>query len=216
MAILKNVEVFIYSRSTQNKLSEFDVPDFETTIEDNKIEKYVEATTDEEFGIAVGVKHGFDFRGADGLKILIDIDGGIVERPWFVNRSDARKGYRTEDTNVNQLGKWHKVYFAFGSVSIGEYKTISYIIRSFNIDKTFVPVDENADIDKEKRDEQLSSLGRIVVKVTRARCEQIEPEAWVEDSIETASGLHKKLVLGSISHTFKYYPMLEQGLGNHI
>ncbi|MCJ1250514.1 hypothetical protein MMC30_007742 [Trapelia coarctata] len=86
MAVIEDVEVTIVSKSTGQPLVEYDDPDKETSTGGEEVQKYVEAVSDEEFGFVVRLKEGFNYHGADGIKVVFTMDGDTLRRRKFYKR----------------------------------------------------------------------------------------------------------------------------------
>lgn len=86
MAIIEDVEVQIVSTATDQVLTEYDDPDPDAVVALRKIEKSIQAETNDEFYILVTLKQGFDYYGADGIRIGFNMDGGMLSRSKFYTR----------------------------------------------------------------------------------------------------------------------------------
>ncbi|MCJ1433775.1 hypothetical protein MMC27_003140 [Xylographa pallens] len=196
MAVLEHVEVKIISSSTGQQLKEYDDPEPETIAEDEEtgseeIKKYIEAESGEEFKIQVTLKKGFCYHGADGILIRVHIDGDALSRQyWRLRPSYVSASTRlptdivefVSSTNVKRGEEWCQMNFGFGEVI----------------------VNEDLHFDAMALHEKMRKLGSIHVKVRRATSTAlVKPKAYESAKVITSSELDKKLVVKSISHTFK-------------
>ena len=132
MAISKDVEVKIISMHTHRPLAEYNKPGVLAT--SSEIERYIESESDTGFRIVVTLKKGFHYQGADGVSVLIRIDGGTVKirrnyekafalpyeyRKLRIIHSDV--SYAISDAMVKRDNEWLSTFFRFGAVSVGTY-----------------------------------------------------------------------------------------------
>ncbi|MCJ1383872.1 hypothetical protein MMC17_006986 [Xylographa soralifera] len=196
MVVLKHVEVKIISVPIGQRLKEYDVPDSEIVADDEetgsgKIQKYIEAESGKEFEIQVILKKGFSYHGAAGIHIKIGIDGDALNRnhwrprPPHVLPSTKLRADVVEvvsGTKIKRGEEWRYSRFGFGEVT----------------------VDEDLHLDATALQEKLRKLGSIHIAVCRAtRTTRVKPTAYKSAKVTTSSELDKKLIVKSISHTFK-------------
>ena len=128
MAVLEDVEVHVVSSCTRKRLVEYDNPNLDVATEQREIKKFIEAETDGEFYIRVKLKAGFDYHGADGVCIYLQIDGDAVDC-YEYRRLKRRKIYRGKlikdisykfrDVPAKRSSGWVDVTFAFGKAETG-------------------------------------------------------------------------------------------------
>ena len=130
MAILEDVEVFIKSTATGERLVEYDNPDPEDEAGSLQVEKFVEAQSEAEFQVVVNLKAGFDYHGADGVRVRLVLDGGAVRRHWYKCKSELvpindklleDKSFSFATVSSKRGEDWIRVAFSFGKVDVGEY-----------------------------------------------------------------------------------------------
>lgn len=127
MAIIEDVEVQIVSTSTGEALLEYDNPDRDATVEPVRVEKYIEAATDEEFHIVVTLREGFDYHGANGILVTYDLDGNMLKRQEFFRRPDdnhrltTAKIIKFKSAQVKVDNTWKRIHLSFGSVDVGMF-----------------------------------------------------------------------------------------------
>lgn len=130
MAILKDVEVRVVSKTTGLPLAEYAKPGM-IMGSNTSVERYIEAKTGEDFQIEVFIKRSFKYSKAWGLKIAIDIDGGVVSFTGFKSKVSAANLQATgrpvvvESVPHLRGGHWSNVGFRFGSLSTSKSKHLA-------------------------------------------------------------------------------------------
>ena len=208
MAILDKVEVTIVLRSTGQPLAEYDDPDKETSAGGKEVRKYVEAVSDEDFQFVVCLKKGFKYHGADGIDVRFYIDGDALRRSKFYERPKQytsrqvlkeETSYTYSSATVGEGSEWSKVGFSFGAARIGLSR-----VPSFSQRLTLAAfLDEDLRVDETILHKQLACLGQIKVTVRRANLSWREQSPPKEERLQPTEVLDKKLIVKSISHTFK-------------
>lgn len=126
MVVIDNLEIYIVSTATGSKFHEYDNPERGQTANENKVEKYIEAESNVEFGVVVILKAGFDYHKADGVNFDVKIDG--TSRVAYCPKQKVKiKAERLiEDVKLEQnymcimhQGSWYRARFSFGSVTVG-------------------------------------------------------------------------------------------------
>lgn len=124
MAILGDIEVRIASRTTGKALDEYDKPDTVLSKDGLSIEKFIKAETGLEFHIEILVKPSFNFYGASGVQIRIDIDGDRVAYRQYWSQGSLLKKYNEKnpvifDDVLHKEGtQYSRIRFNFGSLDI--------------------------------------------------------------------------------------------------
>ncbi|MCJ1262949.1 hypothetical protein MMC22_002819 [Lobaria immixta] len=152
MGAFKDIEVHVVSSSDDRELVEYDNPKAITPGDINSKEKFIEAITGLVYHMKVIVKPSFKLQGADGIRIGVRIDGGVVNQRTYYDRDTVKQRQRTGSPFIDS-----KVKFQEGSI----WRKSTYSFGSLNID-------EELDIEKELLDRQASQLGSIKVWVQRA------------------------------------------------
>ncbi|KAL8922551.1 MAG: hypothetical protein Q9208_005053 [Pyrenodesmia sp. 3 TL-2023] len=126
MAILNEVEVRVVSKATGQSLDEYDKPGSALAINGSSVEKYIEARTGEDFAVEIRVKEGFDCFRAWGIRIGLEIDGGVVNYCRNLSKEKVSH-YRTVgapailDSVRQSDGKVHsRIGFQFGLLTMNE------------------------------------------------------------------------------------------------
>ena len=103
------------STATGLALIEYDDPDPDTPIAARKIEKCIQAETDEEFYISVRMGKGFHFRGGRGIMVAYHLDGDTLKRKTYRKRASRYQivkddeAYTIDHTMVNTGGIWKRI-----------------------------------------------------------------------------------------------------------
>ncbi|KAL8895754.1 MAG: hypothetical protein Q9207_008029 [Kuettlingeria erythrocarpa] len=167
MAILKDVEVRVVSKTTGRLLDEYEKPGTDMG-DGTSVERYIEAKTGEDFQIEVFIKKGFEFWGASGVKIGIEIDGGVVAyakympKKFVAVRQAAGNPVLLDSVAHLDGTQWSKVGFRFGSLSTSESKS-----SQPEDPLTKRNADEEIDMPQEELDCRATSLGLIDVCLQR-------------------------------------------------
>lgn len=126
MVTLEHVEVHIVSSFDDRELVEFDNPNAIPSSNKHSTEKFIEAITDLTYHIKVNLKPSFQLYAADGIRIGIKIDGGVVsqgsEYSWREIEEKRRTGspFLDADVEFRQGSIWRQSTFSFGSLNMGE------------------------------------------------------------------------------------------------
>ncbi|MCJ1265365.1 hypothetical protein MMC22_005242 [Lobaria immixta] len=151
MVAFKDIEVHVVSSSDDRELVEYDNPKAITPGDINSKEKFIEAITGLVYHIKVIVRPSFKLHRADGIKIRVKIDGGVVNQSNYYVRDTVNQRQRTgspfiiSEVKFREGSIWQKSTYSFGSLNI----------------------DEELDIEKELLDRQACQLGSIKVWVER-------------------------------------------------
>ncbi|KAL8690457.1 MAG: hypothetical protein Q9224_004404, partial [Gallowayella concinna] len=152
MAILNDIEVRVVSKSRGKPLQEYDSPKKTDAVDQHTIEKFIEATTGEDFAVEVFVKKGYTCKGAWGLRVGINIDGGVVKFAYSFSSADVKE---------TQLAG--KRLIIFDSVPHSEGSVHSEIGFRFGS----LTIDESIDTTQEDLNTQAATLGTIRISVQR-------------------------------------------------
>lgn len=148
MAIIEDVEVQIVSTNTGQALSEYDNPDAGTTADAKSVEKYIQAETGTEFHMRIKLKKGFNYYGADGVRVSFNMDGGVLIRSVFFQRPRAIKDerlpehcvYTMDQTTIRDGDVWKRIHYSFNAVAVGKLLLSLNRLLSWNIQmRTFTP-----------------------------------------------------------------------------
>ena len=129
MAILENIEVRVVSGLTGNQLEEYHSPAVGEGDCLSVVEKYIQANDNEEFGIVIVLKAGFDYHGADGIQYTYKIDGNTSRNSLVLLKplGGIKYGILLEDITykkntikTQQNGRWYDNKFTFGLVTVGK------------------------------------------------------------------------------------------------
>ncbi|KAL8932504.1 MAG: hypothetical protein Q9216_006809 [Gyalolechia sp. 2 TL-2023] len=146
MAILKDVEVRVVSKGTNQPLEEYEKFDSAAGLDDSSVERYVESKDGEEFQVEVFLRNGFSCGEGWGIKVGIEIDGGVVS--FFKPCSEAE---------VMQLQKSLKPIMLDSVPIVEGSKCIENGFR----------FDENLEMTEQELELKASTLGVIKVYVER-------------------------------------------------
>lgn len=206
MAVIEDVEVQIVSVRTGEALLEYDDPDPNAVAKPMRVEKYIQATTDEEFHIMVKLREGFDFHGADGVRFGYNLDGDMLSRCKIFRRPDEVERLETAEILTIQSarakidGTWKRIRFSFGAVGIGTFVGGHQTLHS----QLTALQDEDLRTEKNILDTQLHTLGNIHVYVGRVKQHKRKSAKRNEGEIGTRhDNVNKKLLIQSISHSVK-------------
>ncbi|KAL8682857.1 MAG: hypothetical protein Q9186_001103 [Xanthomendoza sp. 1 TL-2023] len=190
MAILKDFEVRVVSKSTGKPLQEYDSPET-TAVDHYTIEKFIEATTGEDFAVEVFIKEGYSCHRAWGVWVGINIDGGVVDfghpicRSVVKERQPAGKRLTIFDSVSHSEGSVHsRIGFRFGSLTI----------------------DESIDTTQEDLNTQAATLGTITIAVERVNRKVLSSPRLAPafyrppESFSAAKELIKNKHVGSVMH----------------
>ena len=126
MVAFKDIEVHVVSSSDDRELVEYDNPKAITPGDTNSKEKFIEAITGLVYHIKVIVRPGFKLHRADGIKIRVKIDGGVVSHYTYYDRDTVKQRQRTGSPFINSKATfregstWRKSTYSFGSLNIGK------------------------------------------------------------------------------------------------
>lgn len=126
MVNLKDVEVHVVSSFDNREFVEFDNPKALTSSDEHSSEKFIEAITGLAYHIKVNIKPDFKMYAADGIKIRISIDGGVVSFSNFYPRNLVEKRKSTGSPMIfstvpfREGSVWRNSKYSFGSLNIGE------------------------------------------------------------------------------------------------
>ncbi|KAK4894305.1 hypothetical protein LTR27_007438 [Elasticomyces elasticus] len=149
----------------------------------SKSESYIEAVTDQEFGVLVQLKPNFDYKGCSHAKIDLDIDN--LHTSWCVRRPDKGDGRSEWMSKTRRMvdGEYRRRGFSFGEV---------------------LP-DCSVDLSTEEEDSEADKRGKIIVTVIRGSSitqkRQTAPPNGTSDMTMTSS--KRVAVDKGKSHTLK-------------
>ena len=126
MAIIDNLEIYVVSTATGERLQEYGNPERDAIEGQNAVEKYIEAESNVEFSIVVVLNAGFNYHKADGVKIFVTLDGTtrtkFYPKPSINIKADClTKKFKLErkDMTLKRDGNWFRSRFSFGLVTVG-------------------------------------------------------------------------------------------------
>jgi len=117
----EGIEVFVKSVERDEAYVEYAVPDVGDQTSPDKMERYIEAVTGEQFAIAVKIPADFEYHTAEGVGIGVQI--GDTDGYHFRRKSLAcnRKGIEyVRDTLLYHIdGQWKHCTLSFNEVEMG-------------------------------------------------------------------------------------------------
>lgn len=126
MAILKDIEVRVVRKDTQEVLQEYDKPDSTVSTDEYAIEKYVEAKEGQDFEVHVFIREGFKCFAAWGVEVGINIDGGVVEFSYYYSKSEVERLQKSNKPTKfrsvlhSERSAHSEIGFRFGTLSSGK------------------------------------------------------------------------------------------------
>ena len=209
MVVLKDMEVYVVSSRSGERLVEYDNPNPDAAIRDRETEKFIEAKSDEEFYISVNLKAGFSYYAADGVKIYLNIDGAAVDCVWYAPKdvSSIRHkklvndiSYQFRDLPAKRGNGWVDVAFAFGKAEPGR----CWNCFGGSVPKIFYP-DEELHLEPAALRQQIKEVGTIVVCLARVTSRSLKhPRDRMSLDPCPVGQIDKKLIRQNISNTLKW------------
>ncbi|KAI9790606.1 MAG: hypothetical protein M1816_004938 [Peltula sp. TS41687] len=117
MAILEGIEVRV--KCNGEFLAEYDEPEAVAGRNDLEVVKYVEAIPNAIFSVQLDVRPGFQYEGADALRITRQFDDN-KPRYYYLPWHQQRNEWSTEKYLCDKSQQWKLTKFAFGSVDTVE------------------------------------------------------------------------------------------------
>lgn len=165
------LEVVIRSVAAGNQYREYERAG-DTDADNEKIVRYIEAVDDQQFMIQVNIKPYFLYFMADGVRITVEIDGGVVRdwefisKPSVGKRKTDRVFIKAHGCERHVSGLWEKVEFIFAKLQIGTIQASTKLGSNANI--CFPDNHSSADAALMERLEP--QIGKIVVTIQRGYC----------------------------------------------
>ncbi|KAL8734566.1 MAG: hypothetical protein Q9166_001466 [cf. Caloplaca sp. 2 TL-2023] len=126
MAILDDVEARVVLKDTKEVLKEYDKQHAPVASTRKSVEKYIEAKTGADFQVEVFIKESFKLWSAWGVRVWINIDGGVVDyfRPY--SKKDVKEKQSSgeaiifDSVMVKERSRYNSIGFRFGDLTINE------------------------------------------------------------------------------------------------
>ncbi|KAL8827800.1 MAG: hypothetical protein Q9170_006868 [Blastenia crenularia] len=168
MAILKDVEVRVVSKTSGQPLEEYEQPGTTSGFSDLSVERYIEAKTGEGFQVEVFVKEEFDCYAAWGIKVAINIDGGVVmfrrdyDKGSVQRHQNSRKPIVFNSVRYKDGSQHREAGFRFGSLRLSKFSSMESRLQMIDSGS-----DEDLEVVPDILESQKASLGLIKITVER-------------------------------------------------